>query len=132
MKLIAVKLKNPNYPNSKVYNSKDYYYRDNFLVSVGDEVVLDTAPNGLQVALVVCDCVTDLNILEDMNKHEFVVQVIDKSAYNNLVDRDNRKKELKESLDSLLETDSRIKLYEALAEINPKVAELLAEYKSML
>lgn len=132
MKLIAVKLKNPNYPNSKVYNSKDYYYRTNFPVSVGDEVVVDTAPHGLQVALVVCACIIDLHLLKDMDKHKFVVQVVDKTEYNELVSREEKMKELESKLDAFVEADNRIRIYEFLAEHNPEIAKLLSDYKSML
>lgn len=132
MKVVAVKFKNARSYNNKIYDSKDYHYRTNFLVSVGDEVVVDTANNGLQVALVVNECVTDPKILKDMSKYKFIVQVVDKTEYMKEVEKDEKMKELKFKLDALVEADNRMRLYETLAEDNPEIADILSEYKSMM
>lgn len=119
--VVAVKFKHRN-----VYRGKEYYYRTNLYLSVGEEVIVNTSQDhmDLQIALV-----TNVNVsgISSSNLDQ-IVQKVDTSNYLDkryLVDKINS---LKKELDRRVQTYQEEHMYESIAKIDDSFREIYLDY----
>lgn len=119
--VVAVKFKHRH-----VYRGKEYYYRTNLYLSVGEEVIVNTSQDhmDLQIALV-----TNVNVsgISSSNLDQ-IVQKVDTSNYLDkryLVDKINS---LKKELDRRVQTYQEEHMYESIAKIDDSFREIYLDY----
>ena len=119
--VVAVKFK-----HSHVYRGKEYYYRTNLYLSVGEEVIVNISKDhmDLQIALV-----TNVNVsgISSSNLDQ-IVQKVDTSNYLDkryLVDKINS---LKKELDRSVQTYQEEHMYESIAKIDDSFREIYLDY----
>lgn len=122
----VIGVKFDDFPYSKEYDFK--YDKDD--LKVGDVVVVDTS-RGLQVAKVTT--ITKLAAGETYSKAtKWVIQKIDLTEHNARLERERKAAELKKQLEARRKQLEDIAIYEVLAKEDPKMAELLEQYKEVM
>lgn len=100
-------------------------------VAIGDKVLCDTA-NGYNVA----------EVVEIMSKNAYseahstvvtkeIICKVDFSAFNNRITVRRERQSLKAQMDKLVQENHDLILYQAIADKNPDMAVLLAQYKAL-
>lgn len=97
-------------------------------VEVNDLVLCDTA-NGYHVAYV--NSITDKDQYRGHPVTREVICKIDLSAFNHRKEVREQKLRLKEKMDQMVADNQELILYQAIAEKNPVMAELLEAYKKL-
>ena len=109
MKIIGVKFKNYD---RVLYNSKMYRYKSlDDTVNVGDYVIVDTPNTGFEIAQVVI-------ILNDstVNATKHIVCKVEMDAYNELLEKEKRLKELSAKFEDMLKKVDELEKYKALVD----------------
>jgi hypothetical protein len=111
---------------------KEYYYAlfaDNADVQVGDLVVVQTEHHGLALA--------QISSLDDTDKNKVqcsreIVSVVDTSAFEKRKAQREARAKLKKEMDKRVSELQETALYELLAEKDPALAAMLADYKKIV
>lgn len=126
MRVVSVKFKGTN---SVIYNSREYFYFTFFDVEEGDLVVVDTSTNGISVAKVHNNNVTDPADIKKATK--YLVQKIEMEEYQKRVDDLKSLKELKSKMDAKVKELQDVAIYKMLAKEDAELANMLQAYESM-
>ena len=108
-------------------NETDYVFKTFIEVQVGDVVVVDTI-NGLKVATVTSLTGKPLPVGKRLME---IVDIVDIRAYKERKEKEEKLAKVKSELGKRAREINRMALYEALAEKDPVMCELLAQLKEL-
>lgn len=104
--------------------AKTYNFLADIELTVGDKVVVETQ-HGLSVATVV-------EVHERIKQaSKFVVQKVDTEAHAKRVERESKRRELKEKMEARRKQLEEVNIYRILAKEDEEIAALLSEYEGM-
>jgi hypothetical protein len=110
-----------------------YALIDDMELTVGDLVVVKPAHHPITLARVVgFENEPSANDVHFASQGREIINKVDTSAYEQRIKNRKRKAELKREMDKLVSENKELVLYAAVAENNPKMAELLNEYKNLI
>lgn len=110
---------------------KEYYYAlfaDEATAEVGDLVVVQTGHHGLALATISSLDDTDKNKVQCSRE---IVSVVDTTAFDRRKAQRTARAKLKKGMDKKVKELQETALYELLAEKDPALAAMLAEYKQL-
>lgn len=126
MKIVAARAK----IGSRIYNSTEFYCKTFFDVEAGQEVVVDVPGYGYAIAMI-----SNVNINKRVDPsivNTSIIQIIDRSQYENYIDHEKILKDLLDKMDRRVRDIKSHDLYERLAKEDEVLSSLLIDYKTEL